>query len=477
MSQDIDYVESVKAALRATVGEENEVDWDLFVNAEKETIIGSYCGTNLNTFKGTWKRRFKEAASQLNFRIKDSSGDTNNWKTLIFDRLKEKRKTPLKSTCSTSSNSTSTTSLNNNFISDDEKESARTYLRNLRAEEKWRLKSGRYVEDVVLKAVNDCSFEHPCLSYIIDLADPVWKNYFTSEEFEEVKNHNPVELPVIHDEVQTFIDSYDNSTLKTAGDYYTFASNQNLKFSDLFEKRWIKESIVNAAGMFEKSETLDMTDFSKNDLLHNLWSFVYRAFKNSEVKARLGERTSASSAFGSKEGRFMELTEEGDRKLVETKVDILFKRFTYELGCAKVGDHDVLVIDDQYLNDGMLNLPKTLRNMLCSLVEVNPCKINELYTIGFLMMGLDLELLIMNVPAGKTITRVNRTKRLSFPTTAKSIRLDLLPLLELTLVAKALMENLMRIIDERKRKAVVLDTNEIFASPLLPFSFVGKTSL
>lgn len=91
-------------------------------------------------------------------------------------------------------------------------------------------------------------------------------------------------------------------------------------------------------------------------------------------------------------------------------------------------------------------------------------------------LGLDLELLIMNVPAGKTITRVNRTKRLSFPTTAKSIRLDLLPLLELTIVAKALMENLMRIIDERKRKAVVLDTNEIFASPLLPFSFVGKSS-
>lgn len=108
--------------------------------------------------------------------------------------------------------------------------------------------------------------------------------------------------------------------------------------------------------------------------------------------------------------------------------------------------------------------------MLWTLVGVNQSKINELYTIGFLMMGLNLEMLIMNVPAGVSITRITRTKKLPLPTTAGSIRLDLLPLLELTLMGKALMENLAKIIEDRKRKAVVLCNDDASAVPRLPFS-------
>lgn len=83
----------------------------------------------------------------------------------------------------------------------------------------------------------------------------------------------------------------------------------------------------------------------------------------------------------------------------------------------------------------------------------------------------------MNVPAGKTVTRITRTKKLPFPGKPKNIRLDFLPLLEVTLMGKALMENLARIIDDRKRKAVELNTAEKATSPRLPFSFVGKSSV
>lgn len=88
----------------------------------------------------------------------------------------------------------------------------------------------------------------------------------------------------------------------------------------------------------------------------------------------------------------------------------------------------------------------------------------------FSLLGLNLELLIMNVPAGKTVTRITRTKKLPFPGKPKNIKLDFLPLLEATLMGKALMENLARIIDDRKRKAVELNTAEKATSPRLPFS-------
>jgi hypothetical protein len=282
-------------------------------------------------FKGTWKRRFKEVASNLNFRIKNDSGDTNNWQTLIHDELKAKRKTSSISASTTKG----TKSVHNNFISADDKKSAITYLENLPVEEKWRLKSGRFIEDIVMQVINDSTFEHPCLPYIVDLADPIWPNYFSPEETDEVRTYNSVELPDLQDEIQNCINLYDNNTLKTAADYYEFASDQKLKFSDSFEKRWIKESIMNAAGLFEEGELLNTNDFSEGDLLHTLWTFVYRAFKKSEVKAKLGERTSVSSALGKNEGRSLEFRERRERKVVGAKVDILFKKSLMKLGVPK----------------------------------------------------------------------------------------------------------------------------------------------
>ncbi|GAA5804499.1 hypothetical protein HPULCUR_009997 [Helicostylum pulchrum] len=181
--------------------------------------------------------------------------------------------------------------------------------------------------------------------------------------------------------------SRNNDALKTAADYYEFASDQKLKFSDPSDKRWIKESIMNAADLFEEGELLNTNDFSEDDLLHTLWTFIYRAFKKSHVRAKLGEHTSISSALGRNEGRSLEFRQRRERKVVGAKVDIPFKKIVNEVGCTEVGKHDVLLIDDKYLDDGMMKLPKTIRDILCGLIEVNPHKINQLYTIGFLMMG------------------------------------------------------------------------------------------
>lgn len=92
---------AITAALQAIVNEDNEVDWDAFVEAEKETIFNSYDDTHLNIFKGKWKRRYRQVASNLNFLLKNNSGDTNNWQTLIANELKAKRKTPSPSSTTT----------------------------------------------------------------------------------------------------------------------------------------------------------------------------------------------------------------------------------------------------------------------------------------------------------------------------------------------------------------------------------------
>jgi hypothetical protein len=68
-------------------------------------------------------------------------------------------------------------------------------------------------------------------------------------------------------------------------------------------------------------------------------------------------------------------------------VDILFKSGTGELGSCEVGKGCVGIADDKYMNDGLVKLTKTLRDMLSSLVEKNPAKVDQLTTVGYLMMG------------------------------------------------------------------------------------------
>jgi hypothetical protein len=46
-----------------------------------------------------------------------------------------------------------------------------------------------------------------------------------------------------------------------------------------------------------------------------------------------------------------------------------------------------LSVDDKYLDNGMVKIMTTLCHILRRLAVANPKRINELYTIGFLIMG------------------------------------------------------------------------------------------
>lgn len=122
-------------------------------------------------------------------------------------------------------------------------------------------------------------------------------------------------------------------------------------------------------------------------MFKKIWQLTYKCFKDSFVEAKLGERVSPASSLGRNENRSLEGIFRRDRKATGAKVDILFKAGRHEVGCCEVGKDDVLPVDDKYLDDGMMKMPKTLRDMFSRLVETNPAKINDLYTIVFLMMG------------------------------------------------------------------------------------------
>ncbi|KAI9267688.1 hypothetical protein EDC94DRAFT_646451 [Helicostylum pulchrum] len=214
------------------------------------------------------------------------------------------------------------------------------------------------------EAIEDCSYEHLCLSYILDLVDPLWKDLLIDKEH-----------------IKSYIDSFGQDAFVNAGNFYNHAvSNNKFKFGQDHLKRWVQQAIINAAQLFEASDELMIEDYSEGDLSNFVWQFPAMSKRSWEREAI------PPLPWGKNEGRSLESNGRRERKTVGAKVDTLFKAGRYEVGCSEVGKDDVLPIDDKYLDDGVSKPPKTFRYMLCQLVEANPGMINKLNTIGFLMM-------------------------------------------------------------------------------------------
>jgi hypothetical protein len=87
------------------------------------------------------------------------------------------------------------------------------------------------------------------------------------------------------------------------------------------------------------------------------------------------------------ESRSLEVIEKRPRKNMGSRGDIIFTLQGQELGFSEVGKDTILPIDDKYLNDGLLKILKTLRDILSVFVETNPSRISQLVSVGFLVMG------------------------------------------------------------------------------------------
>ncbi|CAO3698963.1 unnamed protein product [Rhizopus stolonifer] len=187
----------------------------------------------------------------------------------------------------------------------------------------------------------------------------------------------------------------------------------------------------------------------------------------------LGERCSVAVAMSRNKDRSLEISERRPRKSMGAKLDILFKFGLHELGSCEAGKSNVVPVDDKYLDDGLMKLPKTLRDILAMLVAVNPEKVNSLVTVGFLMIGLEMEVVLMDVPVGRSISRISKSLKFQFPLSRSNIAADFILLLEITWKGKRMMEHTVRMLNDRKRKtATMMLLTDVDNEAMLSFSFV-----
>ncbi|ORE00766.1 hypothetical protein BCV72DRAFT_310646 [Rhizopus microsporus var. microsporus] len=452
MSEHILFKEEISCSIIKVANEQKVVRWEDLINDLAELIKENYNGKSVKVYRGDWKRKIKVIVKSMGFKLEQFNDD-------IF--------VPLETTKNIESSKGS-----HYTLSASEKQRVVDLYDNIA--EKWVLSTGKIVDDEMKKLAEKCCYEHPVHSMILDADDPIWRSYFTIAELNEIKSFRVKSLPDIPEDIQEYLNEY-NKEWNSGKELYEYADSQKHNPIAQFNHKWICQSILQASELFLYEDTLTLNEYSEADLLHEVWPFVYKAFKNGGIKAALGEKSSVAVTLGRNKERGLEAVERRTRKAMGARVDILFKVLSKELVSGEVGKSKITAVDDKYLNDGLSKLPKTLRDMLSLLVDENPMQVNNLATIGFLMMGLSIELFVMDIPVGYYITRILRTQKLEFPNSINTFAIDFIPLLEVVWKGKESMKSVVKILSNRKRKAAELRTSVDNNYVLLPPSFVRNS--
>lgn len=250
-----------------------------------------------------------------------------------------------------SSSSSSNATKSNYSLSEEEKKRVLARYDAIEEKNKWHLKTSAVVEDKMKALVECSSFEHPVHSMIMDPDDIVWMRYFTPDELNEIKSYGVKPLEKLPQELQKYLDSYDKEW-KTGNKLCEYAENQKYIPLIEFDKRWIRQSIIGISELFcDNNHQLHFEDYSESDLLHELWPFVYKCFRDRRIQGKLGERSSIAVGLARNANRSLEtIKKKGKEKQWEQK---LFKVGNKEFGSCEIGRDKVTVVDDKYMDDGL----------------------------------------------------------------------------------------------------------------------------
>jgi hypothetical protein len=380
------------------------ITWKNFIESMQDTIVNSYKkDKNMADFKGDWKARFRSVAKMLHMNIEASQdswsiikerirpSDDNNLTSSTSNPIETERVSTSNDTSSSKSSSTRQSSTEKNYrLTAEEKNKCRIMYESLDRSNMWVLSTGTIVEKQMAAFALDCIYEHPAHSLILDVSDGVWKDYFSIEEINEIIGTKRTPLPSLPEELSMYINSFDKDFTDPLNLYYQVNNKVFHPFEEK-DKKWVQQTIRSAADLY-LYKILDSCNSLEAKAKHRVWSFLYTLFDGSNIETEIGEKSSLASAARRNNERKLEGQEARRRRNMGNKMDMLFFCDDCELGCAEVGKDSVGVDVDKYMTDGMLKLPKSLKDMLCMATKVCPDRLRDLKMIGYIIMGKHFKL-------------------------------------------------------------------------------------
>ncbi|KAI7880034.1 hypothetical protein K492DRAFT_147628 [Lichtheimia hyalospora FSU 10163] len=305
---------------------------------------------------------------------------------------------------------------------------------DLQPEKMWTLSTGKAVEKEMQKFARECEYEHPVHSLILDPTDPCWKTYFTSQELHQIQSYQPVSIPSFPKDLQTYLDTF--SKMRTVEEI-----DEQLRSSPIFsledaDLRWIQKTIMDVVSMYAYG-FFPTTRESETDYVYCIWGMIRSCLSPARIKIFSGIDSKASIERRNSDRQAAGITSMRRRRRGK-KPDMIFAYDTMELGCTEAGLNDDGPTGTKEIKEGVLKIPKELKNMLLRLVTLGPRNRHDINTTGFIISGLQISMLVMDIPCGY-VCRLSRTDRYAFPVSPDFMSKQLTPILQLIYSAKELM--------------------------------------
>ncbi|PHZ09923.1 uncharacterized protein RHIMIDRAFT_40587 [Rhizopus microsporus ATCC 52813] len=109
---------------------------------------------------------------------------------------------------------------------------------------------------------------------------------------------------------------------------------------------------------------------------------------------------------------------------------MLFKYEYDELSSCKIGRDQVTEVDDKYLGRWPYQASQNTKRYACKFSQEKPKPSQFDCNSWVLIMGIGMELVLIDVPVGNLICRVSKTDRYEFPQSVDTFALDFIPLLQ-----------------------------------------------
>ncbi|RGB21936.1 hypothetical protein C1646_776959 [Rhizophagus diaphanus] len=285
--------------------------------------------------------------------------------------------------------------------------------RKMETRSKWRLSTGKYVEDALFDFGMAAEYEHLAHSFIIDPDDETYNSIFTEEELDEIRTYNSKELPKVPDDLLEYLLKYDEDSLEELREVLTEKESwegRNYDKSIHFNFEWIKRSMHNLINEYENGNL--KSGRHENWYLVHFWNLIDNSLSDLDnVYSARGEVSSHASANRKNRHRTPQGITPLERKKLGRKGDLIIRKNKREYGCSEAGRYFKGINDTKILKERGLKCPKMLKDMFVDLgnaVRWEAETVRQMEVIGWIHAELMMMLIRLDSPSGY-ICRITRT--------------------------------------------------------------------
>ncbi|KAG2223235.1 hypothetical protein INT45_006116 [Circinella minor] len=431
-------------------------------------------GQSLQDF---WTTSFAHAVQKLNIKTVNLRAKSPDWGVIALSILEKSERSSITTTNITTNTTTKkgtkrSSKTDSCSLSTTNCQKLTDLITNMKNESKWEFKrddnSISYLEDVMLKHIKKCSFEHCALSLIFDVDDKVWDAYFTENEKENLAGSDDCSLPDIPESIQSILVKCSKIVETTSEETSNMNKQQQQKeivdnlyryvesiesFDPYkeFNEHWVIDTLRHFISLYRWNvlERMNSHEWSEIDFVLQAWSQLDKVFRNIFVDTKRDVSCVATLARVNNErciDGLMPISEQAK----SVRPDLVLCKEDVEYGLGEVGKYDLSGIGKKEVVETQLHSPKVLKDMFlraAAKVGDDEAFVRKFKTVCFNQTCFRMSISVLDCPKG-IVCRMNTTEEYQIPKSVSLFSSGIIPIIKLTLQAKMIVEKSVRLLEQ-----------------------------